>query len=71
MKAIAIKEILVTAEHKLDGILVLETPCNNYEQYQTLPQVVSYNGTVLGKTGWSSDRCYACYQSNVKTAKYA
>ena len=61
--------ITLTAVHRLDGELVLETNCRDYEHYTSLPEVVAYEGTLCGKTGWSSDKNYACYKSGVKIAR--
>lgn len=50
--------------------LVLETVCRDYDHYVSLPDVVVYQDRLTGnkpvecgKTGWSSDRNYACYKS--------
>lgn len=50
--------------------LVLETVCRDYDHYVSLPDVVTYQDRLTGnkpvecgKTGWSSDRNYACYKS--------
>ena len=69
LSAQTVSAITITAVHKLNGETVLETTCNDYEEYQKLPQVVSYEGIICGKTGWSSDRNYACYRSSAKIAK--
>ena len=49
--------------------LILETACRDYDHYTSLPEVVVYEGTECGKTGWSSDRNYACYKSGACIAK--
>lgn len=54
--------LLITSEHILEGKMVLETPCQDFDHYKRLPDVVSYHGRVCGKTGWNSDRNYACYK---------
>jgi hypothetical protein len=54
---------------KVDGTTVLETSCPDYDHYRALPQVVEYEGVRCGKTGWNSDRGYACYQSNALMAQ--
>lgn len=71
MKAQAIHDaILITAVYPdWDGQGgVLETTCSDYDHYVRLPAVVSYNGVRYGKTGWSSDRNYACYKSGMLIA---
>lgn len=60
--------IPVTAEQVIDGQLVIETHCCDYEQYSKLPHVVVYKEKICVKTGWSSDRCYACYKSGLPVA---
>lgn len=63
-QAIAVpKAIVIQVATWYDGELVLETVCRDYDHYRTLPDVVVYEGTECGKTGWSSDRNYACYKS--------
>ncbi len=70
MKAAAIKDaIQVTIVHKIEGKIVLETPCRDYDDFRTLPRLVSYEGYTLSKTGWNSDRGYACYQSGLPVAQ--
>ncbi len=60
--------IVITAHHVIDGEVVIETTCRDYDHYKSLPDVVSFEGTVCGKTGWNSDREYACYKSGAKVA---
>lgn len=61
--------IVIQNACKIEGELVLETVCRNYDHYKVLPEVILYEGIVCGKTGWNSDRQYACYKSNVPIAK--
>jgi len=61
--------IVLTIVQRIEGELVLETNCTDYDHYKTLPEVVAYDGILCGKTGWSSDRNYACYKSGVKIAR--
>lgn len=61
--------IVIAAFVVLDGQYVLETACADFDAYQALPAVVSYQGRQCGKTGWSSDRNYACYKSGVPIAQ--
>ena len=69
MQAYAVPNaIVITCVHRLDSQLVLETACEDYEAYKALPQVVVYDSVECAKTGWSSDRCYACYKSGVPIA---
>lgn len=69
MKAKVVDDALVLlAVHKIEGEVVLETTCRDYDHYVTLPQVVEYEGRECGKTGWSSDTNRACYKSGVMIA---
>ncbi len=60
--------IVIQSAVMYEGELVLETVCRDYDHYRTLPDVVGYEGTECGKTGWSSDRNYACYKSGAAIA---
>lgn len=64
------RAIVLQAVYNIEGETVLETTCRDYDHYKTLPNVVVYNGIECGKTGWSSDKQYACYKSNALIAKY-
>jgi len=63
------RAIVVTAVHHIEGQMVIETTCANYDAYLALPHVVEYEGKTCGLTGWSSDRNYACYKSGVRIAR--
>jgi hypothetical protein len=63
------RAIVIQVAQWYDGELVLETVCRDYDHYRTLPDVVTYEGTVCGKTGWSSDNNYACYKSGAAIAQ--
>jgi hypothetical protein len=52
----------------IDGIFCCMVTCMDYDHYKRLPQVVSYNGRLLSKTGWNSDTQHAHYQSNTMIA---
>lgn len=64
------KVIIIQVAQRIDGELILETTCRDYDHYKSLPDVVAYEGTICGKTGWSSERNYACYKSSVKMARH-
>lgn len=69
MQAEAVVEaITITVAQMVDGELILETDCLNYDHYNMLPAAVSFawkgEQIICGKTGWSSDRNYACYKSS-------
>jgi hypothetical protein len=48
----------------VEGVTCIVVSCEDYDHYKQLPHVVSYNGTLCGKTGWNSDTNRAYYQSN-------
>jgi hypothetical protein len=69
MKAFAVPDaIVIQVAYKCAGELILETICRDYDHYCSLPDAVVYEGIVCGKTGWSSDRNYACYKSGAYVA---
>lgn len=55
----------LTATHIIEGEFVAETDCHDYDEFRSLPAVIEVEGKLLGKTGWSSDRNYACYKQGV------
>lgn len=63
------RAIVILVAQRVEGNLILETNCRDYDHYKSLPEVVSYQGTLCAKTGWSSDRSYACYQSRMAIAR--
>lgn len=60
--------IPVSYEITLDGQKVFETSCSDFDQYKTLPDVVTYAGNSYTKTGWSSDSGRACYKQSTRIA---
>jgi hypothetical protein len=48
----------------VEGVMCAVTTCADYDAYKALPEVISYNGAKLGRTGWNSDTGHAFYQSN-------
>lgn len=52
----------------VEGQLVLETGCEDYDAFKALPAAVTYQGVECGKTGWSSDTGRACYKSGAPVA---
>lgn len=69
MVAHKVDAIVLLVAQRIEGDLILETTCRDYDHYIELPDVVTYNGVMCGKTGWSSDRNYACYKSNAMIAR--
>jgi hypothetical protein len=69
MEAKIVKDAIVcTGQYTIEGQLVLETECRDFDHFRSLPQVVVYAGRECGKTGWSSDTNRACYKSGVGIA---
>lgn len=69
MKAQAIVgavEIISSAIY--EDVTELEVSCKDFDQYETLPAAVTFNGLQFGKKGWNSDngRCY--YGTDKKVA---
>lgn len=50
---------------KIDSEMVAEVACRDYTVFCALPDALEIDGLIFGKTGWSSDRNYACYKTNV------
>lgn len=70
MKANEVKgAISVTVECTIEGKVVFETTCRDYEHYMRLPAVVSYKNVHCRLTGWNSDRHVACYQQSTYIAQ--
>lgn len=61
---VVVGAIPVEAEHILDGKVVIETTCHDFDHWKRLPAVVSYKGVECKKTGWSSDTNRACYKQS-------
>jgi hypothetical protein len=51
------------------GLVCATVSCPDFDAYQALPQAVSYNGTLMGLTGWNSDTGHVYYQSNALLVK--
>lgn len=66
MKALAIRSMIrVQALMVVEGETVAEVDCADYDAFKNLPDAIKVEGKLLGKTGWSSDRHYACYKERV------
>lgn len=68
MQAKSIQSVTVTSHGKVDGVTYVITDCQDYDAYKALPNAVEFNGMILGKSGWNSDKSIACFQSNVSVA---
>jgi hypothetical protein len=53
----------------IEGVQCAVVGCADYDVYKHLPAAVSFEGRLLGKTGWNSDNGEAYYQSNASIAK--
>lgn len=60
----------IVASSRIDGVLCLITDCRDYDHFVSLPEAVTFNGMLCGKTGWNSDTGRAHYQSNATLARY-
>jgi hypothetical protein len=70
MKAKVLHDVIaLTVTCKIEGETILETTCRDFDHYISLPDAVEYQGVVCSKTGWSSDRGYACYKSGGMLAR--
>jgi hypothetical protein len=54
---------------KIERDTVAEVSCRDYDEFVALPDAIEVEGKILGKTGWNSDRNYACYKSGVLLGK--
>ncbi len=57
----------VVAEY--DGVTCIVVHCDDFDHFKRLPQVVSHNGIMCGKTGWNSDTNRCHYQSNASLVR--
>jgi hypothetical protein len=55
----------------IEGTTCAMVDCADYDAYKRLPEVVSYHGVKMGKTGWNSDTNRAHYQSNATILQVA
>lgn len=69
MKALPVNAIIIDIHGILEGVVFAETSCEDYDHYRRLPQAVEFQGRVLGKSGWNSDRCVAYYRSDKAIAR--
>lgn len=61
--------VLVVAVERCGGTICLICRCEGmYEQFCTLPDAVSFQGEIYGKTGWNSDRGQAYYKNTANVA---
>lgn len=61
--------VRVIVAEQFDGGTCLTVDCSNgYDDFKSLPQAVTFNGKVFGKTGWNSDRGVAYYRDDEMVA---
>lgn len=61
--------LTILAFYRVEGDNIVIVNCPNYDTYEALPDAIEYSGLILGKTGWNSDTCKACYKFPNKLAK--
>ena len=62
--------IIIQQLYVIDGDTVCVVDCEDYEIYKKLPQAIEVENKLCEKTGWDSDKQYACYKSNVKLGRF-
>lgn len=66
MNAVAITNLIrVNILVVIDGEAIAEVDCADYDAYRKLPDAIQVQGYIVGKSGWSSDRNFACYKENI------
>ena len=61
--------VVVEAEYFINNQHVIETRCGWHEEYESLPQIIEYEGKQHVKTGWNSDIKRAYYKTGVPVAR--
>lgn len=70
MKAKIENEYMTIKYHAtIDDITCCVVDCSDFDYFKSLPQAVSYNGILCGKSGWNSDKNEAYYQSNASLVR--
>lgn len=67
--ATRVDAVVVMSTAECEGTKELVVACADHDAYQALPQVVSYDGDVYGRTGWNSDQCVAYYRLDAHVAR--
>jgi hypothetical protein len=65
MQGKSLTMVRIQAIQVVESQTIATVTCHDYDEYRVLPDAIEVQGQVLGKTGWSSDKCYACYKSGV------
>lgn len=70
MKAIGKDVVSVLRVEALpNGVVVILTPCADYNVFNSLPFGIEFEGGIYGRSGWNSDRGEAYFRSDYNTAK--
>jgi len=70
MRAKATDEFLnISTAATVEGDSIITTSCPDYEAYSKLPAVVEFENKLYGRTGWNSDRGFACYKTSAPLAR--
>jgi len=59
---------LLAIEKLPNGVKVLVSQCNSHEAFKQLPEMVNFEGTLFGKSGWNSDKEIAYYRTDARVA---
>ena len=51
-----------------DGVTVATVPCQDYDAKRRLPKAIRLGSSVLGCSGWNSDRCVAYFRTDCLVA---
>jgi hypothetical protein len=70
MTATAINDALTVLELVTlpDGVTVATVPCQDYDAKRRLPKAIRLGSSVLGCSGWNSDRCVAYFRTDCLVA---
>lgn len=61
---------LVVHQHEVfEGVHYITATCYDYEHFRSLPDVISFNSQICGKSAWNSDKCVVYYRSDMKFAR--
>jgi hypothetical protein len=69
MQAKALAMIRIQQVYTIEKQIIAEVTCHDYDEYRSLPDAIELDNKIMGKTGWSSDKCYACYKTGVLLGK--
>jgi hypothetical protein len=61
--------LTVVAAWTVEGQTCISVPCADIDTYASLPGAVEFEGRLLGRTGWNSDRGLAYYKTGATLAR--